>query len=124
MDRFISKIYEFVEYLLKKITSSVDEGKITKYNFIFLLWGFLTLLELLYVFLDMKYRPIGEIFAYISPDIVTRSDPKSLYSIVESSKTSQNISMLLMICFLLMSFYSTLLFLYFLIKVYKNYFKQ
>jgi len=122
MDKFISKIYACVEYFLKKITSSVDEGRITKYNFIFLFWGFLTLLELLYIFLDMKYRPLGEIFAYVSPDIVTRSDPKSLYSIVESSKTSQSISMLLLFCFLLMSFYSTLLFLYFLIKVYKKYF--
>jgi len=122
MDKFISKIYACVEYFLKKITSSVDDGRITKYNFIFLLWGFLTLLELLYIFLDMKYRPLGEIFAYVSPDIVTRSDPKSLYPIVESSKTSQSIWMLLMICFLLMSFYSTLLFLYFLVKVYKKYF--
>ena len=122
MDRFISKIYEYVKFFLKKITSSVDEARITKYNFIFLLWGFLTLLELFYVFSDMKYRPIGEIFAYISPDIVTRSDPKSLYPIVESSKTYQNIWMLLMICFLLMSFYSTLLFIYFLIKVYKKIF--
>jgi hypothetical protein len=122
MDKFISKIYACVEYFLKKITSSVDEGRITKYNFIFLLWGFLFLLELLYIFLDMKYRPLGEIFAYISPDIVTRSDPKSLYPIVESSKTSQSIWMLLMICFLLMSFYSALLFLYFLIKVYKKIF--
>jgi len=122
MDRFISKIYACVEYFLKKITSSVNEGRITKYNFIFLLWGFLFLLELLFYSLDMKYRPIGEIFAYVSPDIVTRSDPKSLYPIVESSKTSQSIWMLLMICFLLMSFYSTLLFLYFLVKVYKKYF--
>ena len=120
MDRFISKIYEYVKFFLKKITSSADEGRITKYNFIFLLWGFLTLLELFYVFLDMKYRPIGEIFAYISPDIVTRSDPKSLYHIVESSKSSQIIYMLIMSCFLLMSFYSTLLFLYFLVKVYKK----
>lgn len=122
MDRFISKIYEYVEFFLKKITSSVDEGRITKYNFIFLLWGFLTLLELFYIFLDMKYRPIGEIFAYISPDIVTRSDPKSLYPIIESSKSSQIIYMLIMSCFLLMSFYSTLLFLYFLVKVYKKIF--
>ena len=122
MDRFISKIYEYVEFFLKKITSSVDEGRITKYNFIFLLWGFLTLLELFYIFLDMKYRPIGEIFAYISPDIVTRSDPKSLYPIVESSKSSQIIYMLIMSCFLLMSFYSALLFLYFLVKVYKKIF--
>jgi len=122
MDKFISKIYACVEYFLKKITSSVDEGRITKYNFIFLLWGFLFLLELLFYSLDMKYRPLGEIFAYISPDIVTRSDPKSLYPVVESSKTSQSIWMLLMICFLLMSFYSTLLFLYFLVKVYKKYF--
>lgn len=122
MDRFISKIYACVEYFLKKITSSVNEGRITKYNFIFLLWGFLFLLELLFYSLDMKYRPIGEIFAYVSPDIVTRSDLKSLYPIVESSKTSQSIWMLLMICFLLMSFYSTLLFLYFLVKVYKKYF--
>lgn len=121
MDRFISKIYACVEYFLKKITSSVNEGRITKYNFIFLLWGFLFLLELLFYSLDMKYRPIGEIFAYVSPDIVTRSDLKSLYPIVESSKTSQSIWMLLMICFLLMSFYSTLLFLYFLVKVYKKY---
>ena len=120
MDRFISKIYEYVKFFLKKITSSADEGRITKHNFIFLLWGFLTLLELFYVFLDMKYRPIGEIFAYISPDIVTRSDPKSLYHIVESSKSSQIIYMLIMSCFLLMSFYSTLLFLYFLVKVYKK----
>ena len=122
MDRFISKIYEYVEFFLKKITSSVDEGRITKYNFIFLLWGLLTLLELFYIFLDMKYRPIGEIFAYISPDIVTRSDPKSLYPIVESSKSSQIIYMLIMSCFLLMSFYSALLFLYFLVKVYKKIF--
>jgi len=122
MDKFISKIYACVEYFLKKITSSVDEGRITKYNFIFLLWGFLFLLELLFYSLDMKYRPLGEIFAYVSPDIVTRSDPKSLYPIVESSKTSQSIWMLLMICFLLMSFYSALLFLYFLIKVYKKIF--
>jgi hypothetical protein len=122
MDRFISKIYECVEYFLKKITSLVDEGRITKYNFIFLLWGFLTLLELLYIFLDMKYKPLGEIFAYVSPDIVTRSDPKSLYPIVESSQSSQIIYMLILSCFLLMSFYSTLLFLYFLIKIYKKYF--
>lgn len=122
MDRFISKIYACVEYFLKKITSSVDEGRITKYNFIFLLWGFLTLLELLYVFLDMKYRPLGEIFAYVSPDIVNRSDPKSLYPIIESSESSQIIYMLILSCFLLMSFYSTLLFLYFLVKVYKKYF--
>jgi hypothetical protein len=122
MDRFISKIYGSVEYFLKKITSFVDEGRITKYNFIFLLWGFLTLLELLYFFLDMKYRPLGEIFAYVSPDIVTRSDPKSLYPIVESSQSSQIIYMLILSCFLLMSFYSTLLFLYFLIKIYKKYF--
>ena len=122
MDRFISKIYACVEYFLKKITSSVDEGRITKYNFIFLLWGFLTLLEFLYIFLDMKYRPIGEIFAYVSPDIVTRSDPKSLYPIVESSKFTQIISISILGSFLLMSFYSTLLFLYFLIKVYKKIF--
>ena len=122
MDRFISKIYACVEYFLKKITSSVDEGRITKYNFIFLLWGFLFLLELLYIFLDMKYRPLGEIFAYISPDIVTRSDPKSLYPIVESSKSSQIISILILGSFLMMSFYSTVLFFCFLIKVYKKYF--
>ena len=122
MDRFISKIYACVEYFLKKITSSVDEGRITKYNFIFLLWGFLTLLELLYIFLDMKYRPLGEIFAYISPDIVTRSDPKSLYPIVESSKSSQIISMSILGSFLIMSFYSTILFFCFLIKVYKKIF--
>jgi hypothetical protein len=122
MDKFISKIYVCVQYFLKKITSSVDEGRITKYNFIFLFWGFLTLLELLYIFLDMKYRPLGEIFAYVSPDIVTRSDPKSLYPIVESSESSQIIYMLILSCFLLMSFYSTLLFLYFLIKIYKKYF--
>ena len=122
MDKFISNIYACVEYFLKKITSSVDEGKITKYNFIFLLWGFLTLLELVYIFLDMKYRPLGEIFAYVSPDIVTRSDPKSLYPIVESSKSSQTISILILGSFLIMSFYSTLLFYCFLIKVYKKYF--
>ena len=122
MDKFISNIYACVEYFLKKITSSVDEGIITKYNFIFLLWGFLTLLELVYIFLDMKYRPLGEIFAYISPDIVTRSDPKSLYPIVESSRSSLIIYMLIMSCFLLMSIYSTLLFLYFLFKVYKKIF--
>ena len=122
MDKFISKIYACVEYFLKKITSSVDEGRITKYNFIFLLWGFLTLLELLYIFLDMKYRPLGEIFAYISPDIVTRSDPKSLYPIVESSKSSQIISMSILGSFLIMSFYSTILFFCFLIKVYKKIF--
>jgi hypothetical protein len=101
MDRFISKIYEYVEFFLKKITSSVDEGRITKYNFIFLLWGFLTLLEFLYYFLDMKYRPIGEMYAYIAPD-------------------NKTISILILSSFLAMSFYSTLLFLYFLIKVYKN----
>ena len=122
MDKFISKIYVCVQCFLKKITSSVDEGRITKYNFIFLLWGFLTLLELLYIFLDMKYRPLGEIFAYVSPDIVTRSDPKSLYPIVESSKFTQIISISILGSFLLMSFYSTLLFLYFLIKVYKKIF--
>lgn len=122
MDKFISKIYACVEYFLKKITSSVDEGRITKYNFIFLLWGFLFLLELLYIFLDMKYRPLGEIFAYISPDIVTRSDPKSLYPIVESSKSSQIFFTVILGCFLIMSFYSALLFLYFLIKVYKKIF--
>jgi hypothetical protein len=122
MDRFISKIYACVEYFLKKITSSIDEGRITKYNFIFLLWGFLTLLELLYIFLDMKYRPLGEIFAYISPDIVTRSDPKSLYPIVESSKSSQIISISILGSFLIMSFYSTILFFCFLIKVYKKIF--
>jgi len=91
--------------MFKKITSSVDEGKITKYNFIFLIWGFLTLVELLYIFLDMKYRPIGEIFAYIAPD-------------------NKIISILILFCFLVMSFYSTLLFLYFLIKAYKNIFKN
>ena len=122
MDRFISKIYVCVEYFLKKITSSVDEGRITKYNFIFLFWGFLTLLELLYIFLDMKYRPLGEIFAYVSPDIVTRSDPKSLYPIVESSKSSQIISISILGSFLIMSFYSTILFFCFLIKVYKKIF--
>ncbi len=122
MDRFISKIYVYVEFFLKKITSSVDEGRITKYNFIFLLWGFLTLLEFSYYFLDMKYRPIGEIFAYVSPDILTRSDPKSLYPIVESSRSSLIIYMLIMSCFLLISIYSTLLFLYFLFKVYKKIF--
>lgn len=114
MDRFISKIYVCGEYFLKKITSSVDEGRITKYNFIFLLWGFLTLLELLYISLDMKYRPLGEIFAYISPDIVTRSDPKSLYPIVESSKSSQIISISILGSFLIMSFYSTIFFFLFL----------
>ncbi len=88
--------------MFKKITSSVDQGKITKYNFIFLLWGFLTLLELLYIFLDMRYRPMGEIYAYIAPD-------------------NQIISILILGSFLVMSFYSTLLFLYFLIKVYKKY---
>jgi hypothetical protein len=122
MDRFISKIYACVECFFKKITSSVDEGKITKYNFIFLLWGVLTLLELLYIFLDMKYRPIGEIFAFVSPDIVTRSDSKSLYPIIESSKSSQIISILILGSFLMMSFYSTVLFFCFLIKVYKKYF--
>jgi hypothetical protein len=122
MYKFTLKIYEIVEYFLKKTTSSVDEGRITKYNFIFILWGFLILLEILYVFLDMKYRPIGEIFAYVSPDILTRSDPKSLYPIVESSRFSLIIYMLIMSCFLLMSIYSTLLFLYFLFKVYKKIF--
>lgn len=122
MDRFISKIYACVECFFKKITSSVDEGKITKYNFIFLLWGVLTLLELLYIFLDMKYRPIGEIFAFVSPDIVTRSDSKSLYPIIESSKSSQIISILILGSFLMMSFYFTVLFFCFLIKVYKKYF--
>jgi len=122
MDKFISKIIACVEYFLEKIASSVNEGRITKYNFIFLLWGFLFLLELLFIFLDMKYRPIGEIFAYISPDIVTRSDPKHLYPIVESSKSSQIIYTLILVCFSIMSFYSALLFLYFLIKIYKKYF--
>jgi hypothetical protein len=100
MYKFISKIYECGEYLLKKITSSVDEGRITKYNFIFIVWGFLTLLEFLYIFLDMKYRPIGEIFSYISPDIVTRLEPKHLYPLVENIKTSQIIWILIMSSFL------------------------
>jgi hypothetical protein len=87
--------------MFEKITSSVDQGKITKYNFIFLLWGFLSLLEFLYYFLDMKYRPIGEMYTYIAPD-------------------NKTISILILSSFLAISFYSTLLFLYFLIKVYKN----
>lgn len=122
MDRFISKIYVCGEYFFKKITSSVDEGRITKYNFIFLLWGFLTLLELLYISLDMKYKPIGEIFAYISPDIITQSQPNSLYPVVLSSKFDQTVSMVMLICFILMSFYSGLLFLKYLVVKFKKFF--
>jgi hypothetical protein len=112
-----------IDNIIKKICLSTSDGTITRYNFIFILWGFLTLLEFFYIFLDMKYRPIGEIFAYVSPEIITQSQPNSLYPVILSSRFDQTVSMIMLICFMLMSLYSGLLFLVYLTSKIKNFFR-
>jgi hypothetical protein len=111
-----------MEKFLSQVKSSTEDGQISKYNFIFILWGFFSILELICYSFNIEFRPIGEIFAYISPDIITQSRPNSLYPVVLSSKFDKTVSMIMLICFMLMSFYSGLLFLKYLVTKYKNFF--
>lgn len=54
------------------------------FSYVFVIIGFLTALEFFYILIDSNYRPIGEIFAAILPEIVTETRSNSLYPVTVS----------------------------------------
>ena len=118
----LNKNLNLMKKFLSQVKSSTEDGQISKYNFIFILWGFFSILELFCYSFNIEFRLIGEIFAYISPDIITQSRPNSLYPVVLSSKTDQAVRGIILICFVVMSIYSQVLFLKYLVVKFKNFF--
>ena len=64
-------------------------------SYIFVIIGFLTVLEFFFYFIGSDLRPIGEIYAALSTDIVTETRSNSLMPVV--TEGSPKINMLILI---------------------------
>ena len=93
-----------------------------KFNFIFFVWGFLFVLEIIsYVFEIGKFRPIGTLFAFLAPHNANFDSPriKSMSGIRLDTFTKVS-WIILIILFLIISSYSLVVFFKFLYSFYKE----
>lgn len=54
------------------------------FSYVFVIIGFLTVLEIFYILIDSNLRPIGEIFVAILPELVHETRSNSLYPVLVS----------------------------------------
>jgi hypothetical protein len=88
------------------------------FSYVFVIIGFLSTLEIFYILIDSNLRPIGEIFNFILPEIITESRSNSLYPVVVEGNVGLNI--IIMLFGMALCFSSLIMFLAYLNCFYKT----
>ena len=88
------------------------------FSYIFVIIGFLFSLELFFILIESKMRPLGEIFAIISPDLIAETRPNSLYPVVVAG--NEHLFMIILLVFLVITFASLAFFLIYIHCFYKT----
>ena len=87
-------------------------------SYIFVIIGFLTVLEFFFYFIGSDLRPIGEIYAALSTDIVTETRSNSLMPVV--TEGNPKINMFILIVMMGVCFGSFIMFVTYLSCLYKS----